>query len=126
MARQMSRGKHQVLLNYLPGKTFDFEKIGTIARVDHIRAASRPELNARLILRAIGEVASAWDEQHRPAFRDLERAVDRFVLVEPRGVESVMFPLAFWCQNARCGHVATPRDGVPASDRCPVCRTGRL
>src|SRR5215213_2098180 len=74
MGRQMSRGKHQVLLNYLPGKTFDFEKIGTIARVSHIRAAARPELNARLILRAIAEVASTWDEVQRPAFRDLDRA----------------------------------------------------
>lgn len=126
MGRQMSRGKQQVLLNYLPGRTFDFDKIGVIARVDHIRATPQPELNARLILNAVGEMASEWDEEHRPTFRDLERGIERFVLVEPRSVESVLFPLAFWCQNPRCGNVTVPRSGAPASDRCSVCRSGRL
>ncbi len=126
MGRRMSRGKQQVLLNYLPGKTFDFEKIGTIARVDRIRGVPRTDLNMRLILRAVEEQARAWSEEHRPVFRDLERATDRFVLVEPRGVEAAMFPLVFWCQNHRCGVIVEPRDGVPTSETCSSCRAGRL
>lgn len=126
MGRRMNRGKQQVLLNYLPGKTFDFEKIGTIARVDRIRGVPRPDLNTRLILRAVEEQAHAWSEEYRPVFRDLGRAADRFVLVEPRGVEAAMFPLVFWCQNPRCGVIVEPRDGVPNSETCSTCRAGRL
>lgn len=126
MGRRMNRGKQQVLLNYLPGKTFDFEKVGIIARVDRIRGVPRTDLNMRLILRAVEDQARAWSEEHRPIFRDLERGIDRFVLIEPRGVEASMFPLVFWCQNPRCGVIVEPRDGVPHSETCSVCRTGRL
>jgi len=126
MGRRMNRGKQQVLLNYLPGKTFDFERIGTIARVDGIRGVPRTDLNMRLILRAVEEQARAWSEEHRPVFRELDRAADRFVLVEPRGVEAAMFPLVFWCQNPRCGVIVEPQDGVPNSESCSTCRAGRL
>jgi ribosomal protein L40E len=126
MGRRMNRGKQQILLNYLPGKTFDFEKIGTIARIERIRGVPRPDLNTRLILRAIEEQVRPWAEEHRPVFRDLDRAAERFVLVEPRGVEAAMFPLVFWCQNPRCGTLVENRDGVPSTATCPYCRTGRL
>lgn len=126
MGRRMSRGKQQVLLNYLPGKTFDFEKVPVIARVDRIRGVPRPDLNARLILRAVEEQARAWSDEHRPVFRELERAVDRFVLVEPRAVETAMYPLVFWCQNRRCGVVTEEHDAVPRAATCAACRTGRL
>ena len=63
MGRRMSRGKQQVLLNYLPGKTFDFEKVAVIARVDRIRGVPRADLNARLILRAVEEQAVKVDQQ---------------------------------------------------------------
>lgn len=126
MGRRMSRGKQQVLLNYLPGKTFDFEKVGVIARVERVRGVPRTDLNARLILRAVEDQARAWSEEHRPVFHDLERAVERFVLVEPRSVETAMYPLVFWCQNPNCGVVVEERDGVPSSATCAACRTGRL
>lgn len=126
MSRRMHVGKQQIMLKYLAGKTFDFEKIGTIARVDRVRGEQRTDLNIRLILQAIEEQVRAWSEEHRPVFRDLERAVDRFVLVEPKVVEASMFPLVFWCQNSRCGVVVEPRNGVPNSRTCETCRTGRL
>ena len=126
MARRMNRGKQQILLNYLPGKTFDFEKISTIARIERLDGVPRPDLNIRLVLRAVDEQARAWLEEHRPIFRDLDRAVDRFVLVEPRRAEAAMFPLVFWCQNPRCGIIVEPRDGLPNSGTCSSCRTGRL
>lgn len=126
MGRRMSRGLQQVLLGYLPGKTFDFEKIGTIARVDRIRGTPRVDLNASLILRAVDDVARAWGEDYRPIFRDLDRNVDRFALIEPRAVESAMFPLVFWCQNPRCGAILETRDDVPRAEACASCRSGRL
>jgi hypothetical protein len=122
----MSRGKQQVLLNYLPGKTFDFEKIGTIARVEHIRGIPTRDLNARLILSAISDEVQPWNEAFRPVFADMQNAGDRFVLVEPRSVDSAMFPLVFWCQNPQCGNVIETQSSVPASEACPRCRMGRL
>ncbi len=126
MGRRMSRGMQQVLLGYLPGKTFDFEKIGTIARVDRIRGTPRVDLNSFLILRAVDDVARAWAEEYRPIFRDLDRNVDRFTLIEPRYVEAAMFPLVFWCQNPRCGAIVEARDEVPRTEACSACRSGRL
>lgn len=122
----MNRGKQQVLLNYLPGKTFDFEKIGTIARVERVRGVPRTDLNVRLILRAIADQIQPWSDDHRPVFRDLEQSTDRFVLVEPRNVEAAMFPLVFWCQNAQCGATVEFQDTTPSNATCQRCRNGRL
>jgi ribosomal protein L40E len=126
MGRRMSRGRQQVLLNYLPGKTFDFEKVGVIARVERLRGVPRTDLNARLVLRAVEEQARAWPEEHRPIFTDMERSLDRFTLLDPLGVEAAMYPLVFWCQNPRCGVVVEERDSVPAATLCTACRAGRL
>ena len=68
MPSRMRRGKQQVLLNYLPGRSFDFERIGVIARVDQIRGMPRQDLNGQLILVAVADYASAWSENHRPTF----------------------------------------------------------
>jgi len=126
MGLRMQRGKGQVLLNFLPGKTFDFEKIWTIARVDRIRAVPRTDLSTKQILRAVEQQTRAWTAEHRPIFRDLERGGSRFVLVEPLAVESSMFPLVFWCQNPACGVIEEPRTGIPRVATCGRCHTGRL
>lgn len=126
MSRRMQRGKQDVLLNYLPEKTFDFEKIGTIARVSHIRGVPRTDLNPALILRAIDDQVRPWSDDMRPAFRQMEHSGERFILLEPRDVQAEMFPLVFWCQKAGCGVVVEPRDGLPPTGMCPRCRTGRL
>jgi hypothetical protein len=122
----MNRGKQQVLLKYLPGKTFDFEKIGTIAQVDHIRGAPRTDLNLSLILYAIADDVSPWSHPNRPSFQDPVRDAPRFILLDPLEVETRMFPLTLWCQNGSCGVVRLIRDDAPITNRCDVCRTGRL
>ena len=45
MGRKMNRGKQQILFNYLPGRTFDFEKVATIARIEKIRGKPRNDLS---------------------------------------------------------------------------------
>ena len=77
----MRRGKQQILLNYLPGRTFDFERIGVISRVDQIRGTPHQGLNRNLILNAVAEYASAWSEPHRPALRDVQTG--KFILLDP-------------------------------------------
>lgn len=128
MTRIMRRGKQQILLNYLPGKTFDFERIGTIAKVDSIRGIVRSDLNQHLIFGAIDDYVSAWSEEQRPALRnDIVGDPGRFVLLDPRDVHTNMFPLVFWCQNKGCGHVIDMSNSSPPQRPvCPVCRKGRL
>lgn len=126
--RSMSRGKQQVLYNYLPGRTFDFEKVPVIARVDTIRGAPVNDLNMSMVLLKVAEEARAWRADLRPVLRDdVLRDASRFVLVDPEEVRTQIFPRVFWCQNRSCGTVwdRTGRD-IPASIRCPACRTGKL
>ncbi len=134
MGRKMRRGKQQVLFNYLPGKTFDFERVGTIARITSIRGIPKTDLSLNLILRAIEDEISAWREEFRPSFRNtrndpsrLRLDVNSYILLEPRGAQAEMFPLLFWCQNSACHRVFDYSNGdPPAQPVCPSCRQGRL
>lgn len=125
MPRRMSRGKQQVLLNYLPERTIDFEKIGTIARVHRIRGFPRSDLNLPLVLRSVQEQLNTWQASYRPALQNVTSAADRFVLLEPKGIEAAMFPLVFWCQSNNCGHVSVRRDDPPRTAECPRCHVPR-
>lgn len=126
MPRRMSRGKQQVLLTYLPERTFDFEKIGTIARVQRVRGFPRNDLNLALVLRSVQEQLEAWQPAYRPVLQNVTNATDRFVLLDPRSVDAMMFPLVFWCQSAKCGHVLVRKDEPPRSADCPRCRARSL
>lgn len=127
MGRRMTRGKQQVLFNYLPGRTFDFEHIGAIARVKEIRGAPRNDLNSELLLRRIAESARAWDEAYRPGLRDdVLNDPSRFVFIDPAEVQAEIFPKVLWCQNRSCGRVTdfSRKDTMPVS--CTACNTGIL
>ncbi|WP_404786903.1 hypothetical protein [Altericista sp. CCNU0014] len=128
MGRKMNRGKQQVLFNYLPGRTFDFEG-GVISRVSQIRGLQRNDLNIRMLLIKIQEEARGWDEQFRPGLPD--RILDdasKFILLEPKNVDAELFPKVFWCDNRICGRVFdySNRDNLPQQATCSVCRTGKL
>lgn len=123
----MSRGKQQVLFNYLPNRTFDFERVAAIARVVGIRGDPRTNLNAPILLRRIAEGAGAWREEFRPALRDeVFRQTDRFVLLDPRSVQSELFPKVLWCQNRGCGRVFDFRHRDSLPHRCPSCHQAGL
>jgi hypothetical protein len=124
----MQRGKQQVLFNYLPGRTFDYERVATIARVESIRGIPHTNLNASILLRKIAEAARAWQMEFRPGLRDeVFRDANRFILLDPQGVEAEMFPKVFWCQNRMCGLVFdySNNDSLPLSS-CPRCNQGDL
>lgn len=126
MGRKMTKGKQQILFNYLPGRTFDFEA-ATIARVTKIKGSTRADLNAHLILRKIGDEARAWLPEFRPALRDeVLRDPSRFVLLEPTAVSAAIFPRVFWCQNKRCGRIINAEKFETLPSKCPECRTGYL
>ena len=128
MGRTMNRGKQQILFHYLPGRTFDFEKVATIARVQKIQGIQRSDLNIAVVLRKIADEARAWRQEFRPALRDqVLNDLSRFILIEPKRVQAELFPKVFWCQNRACGRVFdySNRDDLPPRN-CPACKQGRL
>lgn len=127
MGRVMRRGKQQVLLHYLPGRSFDVERATAIARVISISGTPRMDLSADMVLSRIREEVSAWQEQFRPGLRDDVLSPSETVLVDPHHVEAELFPRVFWCQNRGCGavHDLTGQDRLPSSV-CRACRSGRL
>lgn len=127
MTGSMTRGKQQVLFNYLPNRTFDFERVAAIAQVTGIRGDPRTDLNAHVLMRRIAEEASAWREEYRPALRDdILRQTDRFVLLDPRSVQAELFPKVLWCQNRACGRIFDLRHRDSLPHRCPDCSQGQL
>ena len=120
----MTRGKQQILFNYLPGKTFDFDKSSVFAQVTSIHAVPKTELNIDLVLQAVERYASAWHENLVGIFRNPRS--DQFVLLEPKKVSANLYPKVLWCQNQSCGRVFdySSRDSLPRT--CPDCHRGRL
>ena len=127
MTKSMTRGKQQILFNYLPGKTFDFER-GPIARVSGIRGFAQSELNESMIVNKIANQARAWSQEYRPALADrVLNDVGKFVLLDPVEVDAEMFPNVFWCQNPDCRQIVdNSRNGELTSSDCPKCRSGSL
>lgn len=129
MSLKMNRGKHQILFNYLPGKTFDFEKVATISRVTSVKGVLNTNLNIAILLRKISEEVRAWRVEFRPGLRDdILKDTNRFILIDPQGVESEMFPKVFWCDNRNCGMIYdySQSDSLPPKVICPRCKQGRL
>lgn len=128
MPRRMSVGKQQVLLNYMPGRTFDFRQTGAIARISKIRGTPRADLNTQIVLNRISSDARAWHPDFRPLLRDDVLAqTNRFVLIEPTEVRAELFPKVFWCEDQTCHRVFdyTRSNRLP-SQPCPACHRGRL
>lgn len=125
MRKKMSRGKNQIMYNYLPGYTFDFDKSSAIAQVEHIRGIQRTDLNMDLILQAIENQAAVWGDLGR-IFLDPRR--EQFILLDPKQVDAQLFPKVFWCQNRQCNQVFdySRSDTVPNQVTCPTCKRGKL
>lgn len=127
MGAKMSRGKQQILFNYLPERTFDFEKLALIAQVTKISGVVRTDLNSSLLLRKIAAEVMAWKSEFRPVFRDeILGDTSRFVFLEPTAVSARMFPRLLWCQNAGCGRLVDAKSFENLPRQCQACKTGKL
>ena len=128
MGIKMSRGKQQIIFNYLPGRTIDFERVATIAKISNVRGDQRTNLNLVHLLRKVREEARAWQPDFRPVLRDdVLNDPNRFVLINPQSLQAELFPKVFWCQNISCGRVFDYSDkNIIPKKRCPACDTGKL
>lgn len=128
MPERMQRGKNQILYNYLPERTVDFERGGAIAKITRVAGLVPQDLTKSVVIERIASEARAWREENRPALRnELLADPDRFELIEPEAVYATLFPRVFWCQNRRCGRVYdySHSDALPRA-RCPECQDGTL
>ena len=125
MRTRMTRGKQQILLNYLPGSVFDFDRSSTIAQVTSIDGKENTELNVDLVVQAIKRYAAIWQEKLSGIF--FRPQPDLFVLLEPKKVFSKIYPKVLWCQNPACGRVFDySNSNEPLPSKCYECSQGQL
>ncbi|WP_069802326.1 hypothetical protein [Thermogemmatispora onikobensis] len=127
----MRRGKQQILFNFLPEKTFDFEGGQFICKVTNVQASDDPErqLNKPYVLDRVAWLLQQWPEERRRGFPDIHQQ-DRYVLVTPRAVQAEIFPLLFECTNKGCRRAILYHNVGEVSQynpelRCHHCK-GRL
>lgn len=128
MTEIIQRGKQQILFNYLPGRTFDFNK-SVFARITSIRGNTNLELNNKLVIRKIAEQTRVWSEDFRPLLRNnIIQDESHFVFIDPKHVDAEIYPLVFWCSNSKCQKVFdySKSKSTPKTKICPRCNTGRL
>lgn len=125
MNAKMSRGKQQILFNYLPGKTFDFDKINVLSIMTSVDGEPNFSINVDLVLKKISSYALAWKEKYRPVLRDDSfHKAENFILIDPNRAKAEIFPLVFWCNNPKCGRIydfSTNNSVLP--ENCLVCKS---
>lgn len=130
MGKKMQRGKQQVLFNYLPGMTFDYSGESITAKVISIRGDPETSISLGLVLGSIRNYVRSWRPEFRPTLSDncIEGNQEKFVLINPRRVESTIFPRIFYCSNPECGRIYkwTESSHIPTSSRCKWCNHGTL
>lgn len=105
--RTMRRGRSQMLFNYLPGKTFDYEGGRAICQVEDYEWKEDGSLNKEFVVRAAAKLIRAWDRAHRRGYPDPVDTVDRYVLARPEEAIARVFPLLFQCTNPNCRRVVS-------------------
>ncbi len=98
----MARGLGQVLFNYLPEATFDYERGSCICKIAEVRinqeAADR--IDQKRILEDIRNYVSKWDENSELKQKDTFTP-HLFAFGEPEGILFNIYPLVFECR--KCG-----------------------
>lgn len=99
----MPRGVTQLLFNYLPERTVDWEDGLAIVRLgevflNDVWSAER----ARIVLDEIGKLLDRWRGQHGaidPQFPDPRRHGGRFSVGTPQAIQATLLQTAFVCQR---------------------------
>ncbi|GAA4717709.1 hypothetical protein [Brevibacillus fulvus] len=117
----MRRGKSQVLYNYLPGCTFDYDNDEGIYIVKDFynRKLDTDEINTQYITKKIVQYLAQWPERQI----DLLDAHHHhsYYYCKVTSVKSALFPLTFQCVNERCRRVYSFRSLENVVHSCRHC-----
>lgn len=98
----MTRGRSQVLFNYLPGKTFDYSGPQGIHRVTSVDTVPSGDVDTEFVVERVLSRVRQWqaadDSMGATGFTQNE---SQYQLVEPAKVRSELFPLLFYCSDCR-------------------------
>jgi hypothetical protein len=123
----MSRGLGQVLFNYLPESTLDYDKGSCICKVAEVRINTEKvkDINKRMILGDIRKYIERWgDKSELKAGQTFE--IHRFAFGEPTEVLFNIYPLVFECRKCRAAFSYKDEKMFLASGpKCRFCG-GRL
>lgn len=120
----MSRGLSQVMFNYLPERTFDYDRGACIGKVFELRLQEVKGIDVQRLIASIRRYVERWGDR----VDDLDLSKPHLLLfARPARVLFNLFPLTFQC--ARCGRIKTFGDeqafvksrGVGA---CVACGSG--
>ncbi len=97
--RFMTRGLGQVLFNYLPDATLDYDRGSCICKVAEVRVSGGERIDPRRILDEIRVYVGRWGDRVR-GLPDTRRP-ELFVFGTPDEVIFNVYPLVFECRNCR-------------------------
>jgi len=125
----MTRGLGQVLFNYLPEATLDYERGSCICKIAEVRInqESADKIDQKKILEDIRNYISRWGEMSDLKIEDTFKP-NRFAFGEPENILFNIYPLAFECRKCRAAF--SYRDekeflSSPKNYKCKWCG-GRL
>lgn len=98
----MSRGLSQVMFNYLPERTFDYDRGACIGKVFELRLQEVKGIDVQRLIASIRRYVERWGDR----VDDLDLTKPHLLLfARPTRVLFNLFPLSFQC--GRCGRIKT-------------------
>jgi hypothetical protein len=129
----MERGVSQLLFNYLPGRTVDWEDGLAIVQLTNVRLSSVWEdSRAQMVRREVSAYLARWRERGgsvAPNFPDPVQRADRVTVGEPVAIAAATLETALICQ--RCSRLVFVRwkdlaRKNPPDLTCPSCKSRTL
>lgn len=125
----MQRGVSQLLFNYLPYRTVDWEDGLAIVQLGNVRfSAVWEEDRKTTLLREIGDSFGRWrfrGGRIDPAFPDPLQEPERYAIGAPASIDASVLSSALICQH--CGQLLFEKKHHKAeSTRCPNCESPRI
>jgi DNA-directed RNA polymerase subunit RPC12/RpoP len=125
----MQRGVSQLLFNYLPYRTVDWEDGLAIVELGELRFSSCWEEDRKTtLLKEISESFERWKARKGtidPAFPHPVNEAQRFTVGSPESIEATVLQAALICQ--RCGQLIFDKKFQRADSlQCPYCKSTRL
>src|SRR5690348_9852309 len=126
---KMQRGVSQLLFNYLPYRTVDWEDGLAIVQLGNVRFSTIWEEDRKTtLLQEISESFDRWMVRGGtvdPAFPDPRREPERYTVGAPESIEANVLAAALICQ--RCGQlIFEKKSHKHEKSVCPNCESPRI